>query len=99
MRFLAIIQVSDDLNYTPITLLENTDQFQVDDWILKANLDSRTPGLITIQNQEETVKFYSSDPLEAGAAKLVEQVDGKEIVKIVKDSYPKSIISASKRNK
>ena len=99
MRFLAVIQVSDDLTYTPVTLLENTDQFKVDDWIIKANLDITTPGLITVQNQEETVNFYSSDPSEAGAAKLVEQVDGKAIVKTAKDTYPKSIISASKRNK
>ena len=99
MRFLAFIQVSDDLTYTPVTFLENTDQFQVDDWIIKANLDITTPGLITLQNQEETVNFYSSDPSMAGAAKLIEQVDGKAIVKTAKDTYPKSIISASKRNK
>ena len=99
MRFLAVIQVSDDLTYIPVTQLQNTDQFQVDGWIIKANLDTTTPGLITVQNQEETVQFCSHEPSEAGAAKLVEQVDGKEIVKTVKDTYPKSIVSASKRNK
>jgi hypothetical protein len=99
MRFLAVIQVSDDLTYTPIRLSENIDEFQVDCWIIKANLDITSPGLITVQNQEETVQFCSHDPSEEGAAKLVEQVDGKEIVKIVKDTYPISIVSASKRNK
>ena len=99
MRFLAVIQVSDDLTYIPVTQLQYTDQFKVDDWIIKANLDITKPGLISVQNKEETVIFYSSDPSEAGAAKLVEQVDGKTIVKTARDTYPKSIISASKRNK
>ena len=96
MRFLAVIQVSDDLTYTPVTLLENTDQFRVDEWIIKANLDITTPGLITVQNQEETVNFYSSDPSMEGAAKLVEQVDGKTIVKLLMIHIPKVLLVPQK---
>ncbi len=97
MRFLAIIQVSDDLRYNSIAVSKNVDQFQVDGWTIKANLDPTTPGWITVKNKDETVRFYSHVPSEGGATKLVEYLEGKEFVKIVKDSYPKSIISASKR--
>ena len=96
MRFLAVIQVSDDLTYIPVTQLQNTDQFKVDDWIIKANLDITKPGLISVQNKEETVIFYSSDPSEAGAAKLVEQVDGKTIVKTAKIHIPKVLLVPQK---
>ena len=61
MRFLAVIQVSDDLTYIPVTQLQYTDQFKVDDWIIKANLDITKPGLISVQNKEETVAFKTPE--------------------------------------
>lgn len=97
MRFLAVIQVSDDLAYQPVSPSENGDEFQVAGWTIKANLDTTTPGLISVENKEGTVQFYSHVASEGGAAKLIERIDGEKIVKIATDSYPKSIISASKR--
>ena len=97
MRFLAIIQVSEDGSYDEVSPSENGNEFEVDGWTVKANLDTSTPGLISIQNNEGTVEFYSHVPTKRGLAELVEIIDGQKIVKTAGDNYPKSIISASKR--
>jgi len=97
MRFLAIIQVSEDLNYDPILTSEENGHFQVNDWIINANLDPNSAALISIENKEGSVRFHSQMPSREGAAVLIEKIDGSEIVKTAKDEYPKSIISASKR--
>jgi len=97
MRFLAIIQVSEGLNYDPILTSEENGHFQVNDWIINANLDPNSAALISIENKEGSVRFHSQMPSRAGAAVLIEKIDGSEIVKTAKDEYPKSIISASKR--
>ena len=99
MRFLAIIQVSEDLNYELVQSSKNNDEIEVGDWIIKANLDSNTPAMISLENKEGSVQFYSNVPDEGGIAKLVEEVDGKKSIKTAEDNYPKSIISAAKRFK
>jgi hypothetical protein len=99
MRFLAIIQVSEDLKYERIVPSKNKGEFEVGDWIIKANLDTNSPAAISLENKEGTVQFSSNVADEGGIAKLVEVVDGKKRIKTVEDTYPKSIISAAKRFK
>ncbi|MEK9603293.1 MAG: DUF4962 domain-containing protein [Flavobacteriaceae bacterium] len=99
MRFLAIIQVREDLNYELVSVSKNGQEFEVGDWIINANLDTTTPGIINLRNKQGTVQFHSNVADEGGVSKLVEEIDGKKIIKTVKDTYPKSIISAAKRFK
>ena len=99
MRFLAIIQVSEDLNYELVQSSKKNDEIEVGDWIIKANLDTNTPAMISLENKDGSVQFYSNVPDEGGIAKLVEEVDGKKSIKTAEDNYPKSIISAAKRFK
>ena len=96
MRFLAIIQVTDDLNYETIVLL-NKGKFEINEWSIKANLDISTPGYINIINEELGLQFQSNASNEDEVSKLVEIVNGEKIIKMASDSYPASIISASKR--
>ena len=99
MRFLAIIQVSEDLKYERIIPSKKNGDFEVGDWIIKANFDTNSPGVISLENKKGTVQFSSNVAGEGGVAKLVEVVDGKKRIKTVEDTYPKSIISAAKRFK
>ena len=95
MRFLAIIRVSDNLNYHSI-ILNNEDKFEINGWTIKANLDISTPAYINITNDDLGLHFQSNTPNENGVSKLIEIVNGEKIIKTVSDSYPASIISASK---
>ena len=96
MRFLAIIRVSDNLNYHSI-VSNNEDKFEINGWTIDANLDISTPGYINIINDDLGLHFQSNTPNEDGVSKLIEIVNGEKIIKTVSDSYPASIISASKR--
>jgi hypothetical protein len=96
MRFLAIIQVSDDSNYDTIALLKQG-KFEINEWTIQANLDISTPGYINIINEEIDLKFQSNVSNEHNVSKLIENVNGEKIIKTVYDSLPASIISASKR--
>ena len=96
MRFLAIVRVSDNLNYYPI-VLNNEDNFEVNGWTIEANLDISTPAYINITNDDLGLHFQSNTPNEDNVSKLIEIINGKKIIKTVSDSYPASIISASKR--
>ena len=96
MRFLAIIRVSDNLNYHPI-VLNSEDKFEINGWTIKANLDISTPAYINIINDDLGLHFQSNTPNEDGVSKLIEIVNGEKIIKMASDSYPASIISASKR--
>jgi hypothetical protein len=96
MRFLAIIQVSDDLNYDIIALLKEG-KFKVNEWTIQANLDISTPGYINIINEEIDLQFQSNVSNEYDVSKLIEIVNGEKIIKTASDSLPASIISASKR--
>lgn len=89
MRFLAIIQVREDLNYEFGSVSKNGQEFEVGDWIIKANLHSNTQGIINLRNKQGTVQFYSNVADERGMFKLVEEIDGKKIFKTVKDTYQK----------
>ena len=71
MRFLAIIQVSEDLKYERIVPSKNKGEFEVGDWIIKANLDTNSPAAISLENKEGTVQFSSNVADEGGIAKLV----------------------------
>ena len=93
MRFLAIIQVSDDLNYDAIALLKQG-KFEINEWTIQANLDISTPGYINIINEEIDLQFQSNV---YDVSKLIEIVNGEKIIKTASDSLPASIISASKR--
>ena len=96
MRFLAIIRVSDNLNYHPI-VLNNEDKFEINGWTIEANLDISTPAYINIINDDLGLHFQSNISDEDDVSKLIEIVNGEKIIKTVSDSYPASIISASKR--
>ena len=96
MRFLAIIRVSDNLNYYSI-VSNNEDKFEINGWKIEANLDISTPAYINIINDDLGLHFQSNTPNEDGVSKLIEIVNGEKIIKTVSDSYPASIISASKR--
>ena len=96
MRFLAIIRVSDNLNYHSI-VSNNEDKFEINGWTIDANLDISTPAYINIINDDLGLHFQSNTPNEDGVSKLIEIVNGEKIIKTVSDSYPASIISASKR--
>jgi hypothetical protein len=96
MRFLAIIQVSDDLNYDAIALLKQG-KFEINEWTIQANLDISTPGYINIINEEIDLQFQSNVSNEYDVSKLIEIVNGEKIIKTASDSLPASIISASKR--
>ena len=96
MRFLAIIRVSDNLNYHPI-FLNSEDKFEINGWTIEANLDISTPAYINIINDDLSLHFQSNTPNEDGVSKLIEIVNGEKIIKMASDSYPASIISASKR--
>jgi hypothetical protein len=96
MRFLAIIQVSDDSNYDTIALLKDG-KFKINEWTIQANLDISTSGYINIINEEIDLKFQSNISNEYDVSKLIENVNGEKIIKTVSDSLPASIISASKR--
>ncbi len=97
MRFLAIIQVSDGINYDPVFAIPNEDKFQINGWTIEANLDVSTPSFINITNEELGVQFESNVISEGGVSKLIEIVNEEKIIKTVSDNYPKSIISALKR--
>ena len=96
MRFLAIIRVSDNLNYHPI-FLNSEDKFEINGWTIDANLDISTPAHINIINDDLGLNFQSNISDEDNVSKLIEIVNGEKIIKTVSDSYPASIISASKR--
>ena len=96
MRFLAIVQVSDDLNYDAIALLKQG-KFEINEWTIQANLDISTPGYINIINEEIDLQFQSNVSNEYDVSKLIEIVNGEKIIKTASDSLPASIISASKR--
>ena len=96
MRFLAIVQVSDDLNYDAIALLKQG-KFEINEWTIQANLDISTPGYINIINEEIDLQFQSNVSNEYDVSKLIEIINGEKIIKTASDSLPASIISASKR--
>ena len=96
MRFLAIIRVSDNLNYHSI-VSNNEDKFEINGWTIEANLDISTPAYINITNDDLGLHFQSSTPNVDGVSKLTEIINGEKIIKTASDSYPESIISASKR--
>ena len=96
MRFLAIIRVSDNLNYHPI-VLNSGDKFEINGWKIEANLDISTPAYVNIINDDLGLNFQSNISDEDDVSKLIEIVNGEKIIKTVSDSYPESIISASKR--
>ena len=97
MRFLAIIQVSDDLSYDKVIQIEKGNEFHVSGWKINANMDINTPGKIVVESKLGDVKFLSHDGAEGKVSKLFEKINGKDVVKSVIDRLPKSIISASKR--
>tara|TARA_S200000501_G_scaffold342976_1_gene353530 strand:- start:718 stop:3306 length:2589 start_codon:yes stop_codon:yes gene_type:complete len=97
MRFLAIIQVSDDLSYDKVIQIEKGNEFHVSGWKIKANMDVNIPGKIVVESKLGDVKFLSHDGAEGKVSKLFEKINGKDVVKSVIDRLPKSIISASKR--
>ncbi len=99
MRFLAIIQVSEDLKYERIVPSKNNGEFELGDWIIKAHLNSNSPAATKIGKKEGNVQFSSNVADGGGIAKMGEGVDGKKRIKTVEDTYPKSIISAAKRFK
>ena len=96
MRFLAIIRVSDNLNYHPI-VLNNEDKFEINGWTIEANLDISTPAYINIINDDLGLNFQSNISDDDDVSKLIEIVNGEKIIKTVSDNYPASIMRASKR--
>ena len=97
MRFLAVIQVSNDLNYPQVLRLENGNKFEVSDWIITANMNTVTNGEIKVESKDRAIRFSSHEGIKGEKSLLLEKINGKEIVTTVTDNYPKSIISASKR--
>lgn len=97
MRFLAIIQVSDDLKYKEITRMGAGDVFEIEGWKINAQMDTNKSAKISIERKDGQLKFSShTEPLNQ-LSKLIENVNGKTVVKTAKDQYPKSIINAAKR--
>ena len=85
-----------NLNYHSI-VSNNEDKFEINGWTIDANLDISTPAYINIINDDLGLHFQSNTPNDDGVSKLLEIVNGEKIIKTVSDSYPASIISASKR--
>ena len=97
MRFLAIIQVSDDLKYKEISRMGAGDVFEIEGWKINAQMDTNKSAKISIERKDGQLKFSShNEPLNQ-LSKLIENVNGKTVVKTAKDQYPKSIINAAKR--
>lgn len=97
MRFLAIIQVSDDLNYEEVIRIKKGNKFEIAGWKITANMDVNTPGKILVESKSGDVKFISYTGKDGNTSKLFEKINGREVVKSAIDRLPKSIINASKR--
>ena len=97
MRFLAIIQVSDDLNYKEISRMGAGDVFEIEGWKINAQMDTNKSAKISIERKDGQLKFSSHTDTLNQLSKLIENVNGKTVVKTAKDQYPKSIINAAKR--
>ncbi len=97
MRFLAIIQVSDDLNYQEVNRIEKSSEFEVAGWKISANMDVNSPGKISLESNDGNVKFISHNGTNGSESKLYEKINGKKVVKSASDHLPRSIINVSKR--
>lgn len=97
MRFLAIIQVSDDLKYKEISRMGAGDVFEIEGWKINAQMDTNKSAKISIERKDGQLKFSSHTEPVNQLSKLIENVNGKTVVKTAKDQYPKSIINAAKR--
>ena len=97
MRYLAIIQVSDDLKYKEILQIEGSDVFEIEGWKISAQMDTNKSAKISIERKDGKLKFLSHTGELDKFSRLTENVNGKTVVKIAQDNYPKSIINAAKR--
>ena len=97
MRYLAIIQVSDDLKYKEILQIEDSDVFEIEGWKISAQMDTNKSAKISIERKDGKLKFLSHTGELDKFSRLTENVNGKTVVKIAQDNYPKSIINAAKR--
>tara|TARA_B100001059_G_scaffold35659_2_gene28746 strand:- start:11089 stop:13689 length:2601 start_codon:yes stop_codon:yes gene_type:complete len=97
MRYLAIIQVSDDLKYKEIFQIEDSDVFEIEGWKISAQMDTNKSAKISIERKDGKLKFLSHTGKLDKFYRLTENVNGKTVVKTAQDHYPKSIINAAKR--
>jgi hypothetical protein len=73
------------------------DVFEIEGWKINAQMDTNKSAKISIERNDGQLKFSShTEPLNQ-LSKLIENVNGKTVVKTAKDQYPKSIINAAKR--
>jgi hypothetical protein len=104
MRFLAVIQIQaneDGLTYNEISIDHKGNQLVVGNWVINAEMNVEEPALISAVRQDGSVAFTSSGPLEIdgairkgskqGSSKLMEKIDGREVLQEVVDELPESI--------
>jgi hypothetical protein len=104
MKFLAVIQVTDNLQYSKVVPSENG-VYEILDWEITANMDPNTPARIKVEKNDESLEFISHletiDNLKSnqkeGMSRLIESVGGEKHINIAGDIYPKSILNALKR--
>jgi hypothetical protein len=101
MRYLAIIQVKPDGSFQPVAVNKVDGHFSVGNWHISAEMDASKPALVKAWNTEKTAVMVSSGTLESKgkkyqgkekeAAKLMEVVNGKPVLREVSDEFPSSI--------
>lgn len=107
MRYLAIIQVKPDGSFVQIN--NNKDgNYIVENWNIKAELNTLKPANIQVWNKENTASLVSGGNLEKdgknykgkdfSSSKLVEIIDGKEVFQEANDEIPEAIKKVMKRD-
>ena len=104
MKFLAVIQVSDNLEYSVVVPSEKG-VYEILDWKITANMDVNAPARIKVEKNDGSLEFIShletSDGLESnqkeGLSRLIEFIGGDKHINTAGDVYPKSILNALTR--
>ncbi len=104
MKFLAVIQVSDNLEYSVVVPSEKG-VYEILDWKITANMDANAPARIKVEKNDGSLEFIShlemSDGLESnqkvGLSRLIESIGVEKQINTAGDVYPKSILNELKR--
>lgn len=104
MKFLAVIQVSENLEYSEVVPTEKG-VYEILDWKITANMDANAPARIKVEKNDGSLEFIShlemSDGLESnqkvGLSRLIESIGVEKQINTAGDVYPKSILNELKR--
>ena len=101
MRYLAIIQVKPDGSFIPLSTISTNGEMRIGDWNITAEMNTTKPALIKAWNRNQSAVLVSSGNIvsqgkifsvkDPGSSKLLEIINGKPVIKEVKDEIPDSI--------